>query len=96
MYLILSKKIFDQEYFKSHWNADLLPMGTTSDEKATIKKCLQVITSFLSLFFSYNILLQTFDNELHLLQQLSKELLIYAIRTQQLASFWPILVDGIK
>ncbi|UJR28959.1 hypothetical protein I4U23_010176 [Adineta vaga] len=40
--------------------------------------------------------LQSFDNELHLLEQLSKELLIYAIHTQQLATFWPILVDELS
>ncbi|CAF4397059.1 unnamed protein product, partial [Adineta steineri] len=40
--------------------------------------------------------LQSFDNELHLLEQLTKELLIYAIHTQQLSSFWPILVDELS
>jgi len=38
---------------------------------------------------------QSFDNELHLLEQLTQQLLIYAIRSQQLASFWPVLVDGL-
>ncbi|CAF1397981.1 unnamed protein product [Adineta ricciae] len=40
--------------------------------------------------------LQSFDNELHLLEQLSRELLVYAIHTQQLVSFWPILVDELS
>ncbi|CAF0778310.1 unnamed protein product [Rotaria sordida] len=75
----LYPKIFNQEYFQSHWNDDMLPLGKTNDQQAIIKKCLQ-----------------SFDNELHLLQQLCQELLIYAIRTQQLALFWPVIVDELS
>ncbi|CAF3664871.1 unnamed protein product [Rotaria sordida] len=75
----LYPKIFNQEYFQSHWNDDMLPLGKTNDQQTIIKKCLQ-----------------SFDNELHLLQQLCQELLIYAIRTQQLALFWPVIVDELS
>ncbi|CAF3705696.1 unnamed protein product [Adineta steineri] len=75
----LYPKIIDQEYFKLHWNSNMLSLGRTTDEQTIIKKCLQ-----------------SFDNELHLLEQLTKELLIYAIHTQQLSSFWPILVDELS
>ncbi|CAF3323383.1 unnamed protein product [Rotaria socialis] len=75
----LYPKLFDQNYFKTYWKVDMLPLGKTKDQQITIKKCLQ-----------------SFDNELHLLQQLSQELLVYAVRTQQLALFWPVLVDELS
>ncbi|CAF3532159.1 unnamed protein product [Rotaria sp. Silwood1] len=75
----LYPNIFNQEYFQSHWNNNMLPLGKTNDEQMIIKKCLQ-----------------SFDNELHLLEQLCHELLVYAIRSQQLTLFWPILVDELS
>ena len=39
---VFAQKIFSEDYFQSHWNESTLPLGKTTDEQATIKKCLQV------------------------------------------------------
>jgi len=41
-FFFCSKKIFNQEYFQSHWNNDILSLGKTNNEQIIIKKCLQV------------------------------------------------------
>jgi hypothetical protein len=47
VFFSFSKTIIDQDYFQSHWNNEVLPLGKINDEQVTIKKkkCLQVSRS---------------------------------------------------
>ena len=43
---LIVKKVFNEEYFQSHWNSEVLPLGETNDEQSIIKKSLQVGVDF--------------------------------------------------
>lgn len=43
---LILRKVFNEQYFQSHWNSEVLSLTETNDEQSIIKKSLQVGVDF--------------------------------------------------